>query len=537
MTEMGGLLPVRFRARMGRCRTFWRYAISLGVTIMDRIRRTAIFAPLLIAAAAQSAWPADAIAQRLDERSFDEFIRATLRSYSVPGAVVAVADASATVFVKGYGVRQARSPSPVDENTRFQIASLSKFVAATAIATLVDQGVVSWDVPVRQFSPDTVLAEPYATENASLRDYLAHRTGLPAYAGDLLAQLGYSPEELIRRARFLPFDHSFRAEWAYSNYGIFLGQRSAAHAAGISAPELLSKRILQPLGMLRSGPTQAELFKDDNRATAHNINGSIMPYENVDAFSGGGAIVSTGADIARWMRMLLAEGKFEGRQILAPRTVGQIFAASMVQGPGGPLQDPNNCAGLGCESYQFLGHRVIEKNGALNGVRTIVTLVPGRNIGIAVFANKQLTVFPEAVRAEFLERVLGHSGRDLQKQIRGEQDAWNTLVAIPKPPADAKPLRRALNAFTGRFVNPFYGSLNVVQEGDSLRVWIGDHNYPARLTHWSDDSFLLTFDNPDIAPGLLAFWFDTGADHASGFAGSKIADAFTIDYDRFERAG
>jgi CubicO group peptidase (beta-lactamase class C family) len=167
-------------------------------------------------------------------------------------------------------------------------------------------------VPVRQFSPDTVLAEPYATENASLRDYLAHRTGLPAYAGDLLAQLGYSPEELIRRARFLPFDQSFRAEWAYSNYGIFLGQRSAAHAAGTSAPELLSKRILQPLGMLRSSPTQAELFKDDNRATARNIDGSIMPYENVDAFSGAGAIVSTGADIARWMRMLLAEGKVRG---------------------------------------------------------------------------------------------------------------------------------------------------------------------------------------------------------------------------------
>ena len=130
---------------------------------MDRTRRMAIFAPLLIAAAAPSARPEDAMAQRLDERSFDAFIRATLPDYSVPGAVVAVADASATMFVKGYGIRQARSPSPVDENTRFQIASLSKFVAATAIATLVDNGVFSGDVPVRQFSPELVLAEPYAT--------------------------------------------------------------------------------------------------------------------------------------------------------------------------------------------------------------------------------------------------------------------------------------------------------------------------------------------------------------------------------------
>jgi hypothetical protein len=75
--------------------------------------------------------------------------------------------------------------------------------------------------------------------------------------------------------------------------------------------------------------------------------------------------------------------------VLAKTTVVQIVSANMVQGIGGPLQDPNDCAGLGCESYHFLRYRVIEKNGALNGVRTIVTLIPEQRIGIAVFASKQ----------------------------------------------------------------------------------------------------------------------------------------------------
>jgi CubicO group peptidase (beta-lactamase class C family) len=192
--------------------------------------------------------------------------------------------------------------------------------------------------------------------------------------------------------------------------------------------------------MTRSGPTMAELFKDDNRAAAHDLDGSLMAYENVDSFSGAGAVVSTGADIARWMRMLLADGQFEGQQVLAKATIAQIFSASMVQGIGGPLQDPNDCAGLGCESYHFLRYRVIEKNGALNGVQTIVTLIPEQRIGIAVFANKQLTVFPEAVRAEFLEPVLGPSGRDLQAYVRRQQPTWRALVNVPKPPANAKPL-------------------------------------------------------------------------------------------------
>jgi CubicO group peptidase (beta-lactamase class C family) len=500
-------------------------------------RGAAVLLVLVFAALSCRRTQADEALQRaVDGRTFDQLVEATLLDYAVPGAVVAVASADDTVFLRGYGLRRRGATGAVDENTRFQIASMSKFIAATAIATLVDRGVVSWDAPVRTFSPDSALAEPYATENATLRDYLAHRTGLPAYAGDLLTQLGYGPDELVRRARFLPFGHSFRAEWAYSNYGILLGQQAAAHAAGISAPELLSTGILQPLRMTRSGPTQAELFKDDNRAAAHDRDGSVMPYENVDSFSGAGAVVSTGADITRWMRMLLGDGQLEGQQILAKATVTEIFAASMVQGIGGPLQDPNDSAGLGCESYHFLRYRVIEKNGALNGVRTIVTLIPERRLGIAVFANKQLTVFPEAVRAAFLERELGPSGRDLQAQIRAEQAAWDRLLDVPKAPTDPKQLERGLDSFAGHYVSDLFGSLVVLRNDNTLDVRIGPLAYPGRLTHWSGDTFLLIFGNPDIAPGLLTFEFGTGSATAAGIDGTSIPRTLTTNYGHFSRA-
>jgi CubicO group peptidase (beta-lactamase class C family) len=493
-------------------------------------RRLVAFAPFLGAALPTTA-------QAAEWDSFDQFVLRTLHDYGVPGAVVAVVSANGVVFLKGYGVRQTGGADAVDENTRFQIASLSKFVTATAIATLVDRGVVAWDRPVNSFSPQTALSVPYATENATLRDYLAHRTGLPAYGGDLLTQLGYSPDELVHRARFLEFDHSFRAEWAYSNYGIFLGQYSAARAAGNSPSELLSNAILQPLGMARSAPTRAGLFEDANRATPHNIDGSVMDYENVDAFSGAGAVVSTGADIARWMQMLLAGGAFSGQQLLKKDTITQVFAASMVQGVGGPLHDPNDCAGLGCESYNFFRYRVIEKNGALNGVRTIVTLVPEKEIGIAVFANKQLTVFPEAVRAEFLERILGLSGRDLQAQIRTEQSAWQSLVATPTPPMDAKPIVHALDTFTGRFASTLYGSLEVVRDAERLAAKIGPLNYPGRLRHWSGNVFLLSFENPDVSPGLLTFNFENSAQVPWLVVGSRIPGVFSTEYGRFERTG
>ncbi|MER2264245.1 serine hydrolase [Methylobacterium oxalidis] len=497
-------------------------------------RRTTLgLAALALCLATGPAWADDPLTRIVNGRSFDQFVQKTLADYAVPGAVVAVASADGTVLVKGYGVREAGKPEPVDGETRFQIASMSKFVAATAVGTLVDRGVVAWDRPVATFAPQLELAVPYATRNATLRDFFAHRTGLPAYAGDLLPEFGLPPEELVRRARFLPFAHSFRETWAYSNYGIFLGQQVAAQAAGLSAPQLLAQAVLDPLGMARSGPVQATLFEDGNRAAAHDLDGSVMAYENVDAFSGAGAVVSTGSDIARWMRMLLAGGVFEGRQVLSADGLRALYGASMVEGPSGPLRDPNAVAGLGCDSYHFLTRRVVEKNGALNGVRTIVTLIPDLRIGIAIFANKQLTVFPEAVRAEFLEREIGASGRDLQAEIRSEQAAWNNLLTIPKPPADAAPPGRPTDAYVGDYESPLYGLLRVARRGETLAVAIGGR--PAALAPWSGDTFLLTFPNPDIAPGLMTFTFPDGAARAARIEGSPVAGMMSVGYGSFSR--
>jgi hypothetical protein len=140
------------------------------------------------------------------------------------------------------------------------------------------------------------------------------------------------------------------------------------------------------------------------------------------------------------------------------------------------------------------------------------------------------------VRAEFLERELGPSGQDLQAQIRGEQAAWNALVAAPTPPADAQPLGRDLEALTGRFTSALFGPLEVIREGRTLNVSIGARNFPGHLTHWSGDTFLLTFDNPDVAPGLVTFEFGGASPTATGFDGSKIPNMLTVSYGHFQRA-
>jgi hypothetical protein len=77
--------------------------------------------------------------------------------------------------------------------------------------------------------------------------------------------------------------------------------------------------------------------------------------------------------------------------------------------------------------------------------------------------------------------------------------------------------------------------LEVIREGGTMGVKIGERNYPGHLSHWSGDTFLLTFDNPDVAPGLVTFEFGGATPSATGFNGSKIPNMLTVSYGHFHR--
>ena len=71
---------------------------------------------------------------------FDNFVSQKMAEYEVPGAVVAIVENDTVVYLKGFGVREYGKPEPVDPDTRFQIASVTKYITAGAVGTLVDEG-------------------------------------------------------------------------------------------------------------------------------------------------------------------------------------------------------------------------------------------------------------------------------------------------------------------------------------------------------------------------------------------------------------
>jgi CubicO group peptidase (beta-lactamase class C family) len=461
-------------------------------------------------------------------RKLDAFIIRALKEYQVPGAAVAVVQDGKAVLLKGYGVRDVTKPGAVDENTIFQLASVTKTLTGAAAATVVDEGKLDWDTPIFNYLPEFVGYDPYMTRYMTERDLLAQRTGWPAYTGDALDSFGYDRADILRRLRFFKPRYSLREVAQYSNPGFFVAGEVAAAASQQSWNDLVEKRLFKPLEMSRSG-TRTKDLQNSNATAAHALaDGKVVVVEptKLDATGAASSATSTAADMSKLMLMFLNKGAYNGKQILKPETVEEIFKRSMVSkidfSDLPPISDKTGFYyGLGVGSYDYAGHQIIEKGGALAGVRSIFVLVPDKNAGIVILANLNLTAFPEAVRAYFLNQLLGLDPEADQKSISEVNEQLKKFLAPPPTPKNPGKFNAALASLVGNYENDYYGRCEILLEGDAPKVEFGPAKYPATLKHWNNGAFLLQFPGATQIPSVTTFMIGENG-NAEGFANEAL---------------
>src|SRR5688572_12633584 len=176
----------------------------------------------------------------------DRYIATVLAEWQIPGLAIAVVRNDSTLIAKGYGVRELGKPGLVDANTVFEIASIAKSFTATAAAMLVDRGVLHWDDPVRRHLPDLVLPTEDLTANATVRDFLSHRTGLES-ANMMWVLTAVDRAEVLRRMSHVRPQAPLRQTMIYSNIGFTVAGEAAAAAARMGFEELLRDLVIKPL--------------------------------------------------------------------------------------------------------------------------------------------------------------------------------------------------------------------------------------------------------------------------------------------------
>jgi CubicO group peptidase (beta-lactamase class C family) len=444
----------------------------------------------------------------------------TLKQTGVPGMAIVVVYKDKVVYLKGFGVRQAGTDTPITADTVFQLASVSKPMTSTVLAALVGEGVINWNDPVIKHFPDFRLYVPWVTEQVTLRDMLCHRSGLPEQAGDKLEDMGYTQEEILNRLRYLKPASSFRSHFAYTNFGFTVAAVAAAKAAGKSWEELVTEKLYKPLGMKSSSSRFKDFEAAKNRAYLHvrvDYKWVVKNVRNPQAQSPAGGVSSTPRDLAKWMRLQLADGKFQGRQIINAQALAETHRPQIVSGFN-PKTNRASFYGLGWNvDYDDQGRVFWKHSGAFFlGMRTEVALLPAEDIGIAVLSNAAPTGIPEGMTQSFFELLLKGEltkdwitlGNQMFEEMVKNSYCYNTDYS--KPPTPVSPALPA-EAYVGTYQNPYFGNIEIAAKDGALVLRLGPKKTAFDLLHYDRDVFIY---QPvgESAGGLSGVTFWVGPD-------------------------
>ena len=450
----------------------------------------------------------------------EQIAASALTTTGIPGLAVAVVHKDKVVFARGFGVREAGKKDPVDADTVFLLASVSKPIGSTVLAAAVGEGKVSWDSRISDLDPGFALSEPWVTREVTVRDFYAHRSGLPAHAGDLLEDIGFDREEVLHRLRYQQPDTSFRSAYAYTNFGMTEGAVAVAKALGTTWEELSEEQLYRPLDMTSTSSRHADFLAQKNRAEGHvEENGRWVPrfQRNPDAQSPAGGVSSSVHDLAKWMRLQLAGGRWGDRQLIDKAALDETHHPHMLTGFNSATGIPA-FYGLGWNvSHDPQGRLRLSHSGAFGlGAATAVFLVPAEQLGIVVLTNAAPIGVPEAIGMEFLDRALyGAPSADWGKIFGDVFARMNAAEAAhiadySTPPASPTPAG-PLDGYTGTFTSDFYGEFRVINKNGHLELGLGPKDRTVPLKHWDRDIFLYEMESENLV-GPSGLFFTMGPD-------------------------
>jgi CubicO group peptidase (beta-lactamase class C family) len=366
-----------------------------------RLRHAAIAAVTLLAATSVLAeGPASVGSEQAGFSSegvarIDAYLQNEVDNKNVPGAVMLIRRNGQDAYFKSFGVRDPGASVPMTPDTIFRIYSMSKPITTVAAMMLVEEGKLQLSDPLSKYIPafaNVKVGVETKGEDGSMhldlvparrpitiQDLMRHTSGLTyGFFGEGLVKKAYVDANLgagdpdlatfVDRLAKLPLAYQPGTTWDYSESVDVLG-RVIEVISGKSLYQFEKERLLDPLGMKDTGfyvtdPAKqsliAEPFPNDRIIGGGAQMGDPRVVEKME--SGGGGMVSTIHDYARFAQMILNGGTLDGKRYLSPKTVAYMGSNQIGPGSGvkpGPYYLPGPGFGFG------LGFAVRTKAGVV----------------------------------------------------------------------------------------------------------------------------------------------------------------------------
>jgi CubicO group peptidase (beta-lactamase class C family) len=451
--------------------------------------------------------------------SVERFVIDQLDAWEVPGCAVAAVRDGRVEVTGGWGLRDREAGLPVTRDTLFAIGSVTKAFTATTIGALVDEGLLEWDRPLRDYVPDVRLHDPFASDRLTIVDLLSHRSGLPRHDLTWLGQPTRSRAEIVRALRFLPLSRDLRQEFQYCNLGYLVAGHVVEALSGVPWEDFLRGRLLGPLGMRRSNLSVDEMLADADHAAAYTRRDGVVvsvPQRPLPSMAPAGAINSSAADMSRWLLAQLAGGQLDDVTVMSAATAKRQLTPHMLMPDSGLMPGLTQYAyGLGWAIGHYRDHKLAMHSGGIDGFATHCMLLPDDGIGVVVLTNTSSSLMHMVVACRVLDELLGAEPLDVfgvlkpvfDSALAGSHEAKAARRVVPgAPPA------RPLSAYAGEYEHAGYGTLAIALDGDTLKPSFGTMDLG--LVHRHYETFDLTWheltDEPVVFP--LTFLSDPDGD-------------------------
>jgi D-alanyl-D-alanine carboxypeptidase len=424
-----------------------------------------------------------------------------LENSHAAGAALAITDHEEILGVAVRGMADVAAGTPVRPETRFQIGSISKSFAGIVALQEAGAGTLDLHVTVNEILPWLELPEPFGP--ITLHHLMQHTAGLgigeeeaPTLAGALWLLRGVPPTT--------PPGERF---W-YSNDGWKIVGASLEHVTGMPIHELLSERVLGPLGMSDS---VAMIVEEEYERTAigyvptrwdrpPQLRHTLSPAPRIVSNTADGSIVSNVIDMASYAKMLLARGDVpDGR---GGRLLSEAMFEALVEGGVDSGDHGRYAYGLWQEDVD--GHRWITHKGGMVGFTALLAVSPDDGLGVVLLQNG------EGAK----QGVAAYALAAARASLAGEE-----LPQFWTPPAPTS-IPKALE-YVGQFEGDDGRILEVEAETDGLAITLG----PLRIRLERDplerdvgDRFLVVHEALDRSP--LEFGRDEQGRVVEAFHGS-----------------
>ena len=315
-----------------------------------------------------------------------QLVQETAIAYEMPGVAVGVwADHRETYAF--HGVTSIDNPLPVDRDTLYALASISKTYTATAVMRLVVDGRVDLDAPVRQYIPELTLADEQAAATITVLQLLNHTSGL---GWDVLVDTGDGDDALaayVARLADLELVAPPGERASYSQAGYSVLGRLIERVVGVPYEAAIASLIFEPAGLSNSFFTHLDVMTR-RFVVGHTVEGGTLSVSRVwrgpRCRNPGGGVASSAGDLLKWGRVHLGDGSAEGGAEVLPAEALHRMKDPTVQLRGSTLGDS---IGIGWFLGDVGGVRTVGHGGGGIGQYGELVTVPEHDFAVVSLSN------------------------------------------------------------------------------------------------------------------------------------------------------